>query len=474
MKHIPEKAFPRRDLGSLKAFLSECRNESLKRGHWQLVSISLPVKHIEPLAVLHSIFEPAERHFYLERPNADESVAGAEAVMEKTFQGPDRMREARQFAALVLENTIAFGDLTQPFMGPHFFCGFTFSDFAPADSFFEPGALFVPRWQVSRRKGRYSAVANLLVDAESDIGSQAERVWAAHEKFSSFDYQAFQPDPVEKRVLIETREAGGGDSFSNRVCDALQEIDKGSFEKIVLARAIDVLMNQPYRPLVTLNRLREQFSGCYAFSFANGRGQSFIGVTPERLIQLIGNHLKTMALAGTAPRGRTAGDDARLARSLMDSDKEIREHRVVIEAIRKRLKRIGIEARAGSSPGVMLLRNVQHLWTPIEASLNNNGHILDLVEELHPTPAVGGSPREITTRRIHDLEPFDRSLYAGTLGYFNCRGEGEFVVAIRSALINGRQARVYAGNGIVQGSDPQKESMETELKLNAMLPTLME
>lgn len=472
MKQIPEQAFPRRDLESLKSFLAGCRREALERDRWQLVSISLPVRHIEPLAVLHSIFEPGVRHFYLERPSKEEAVAGAEAVVEASFAGAERMEQSRAFAAETLENTIVFGDLSRPFAGPHFFCGFTFSDFPGDDALFEPGALFVPRWQVSRRGGYFGAVANLRIDKDSDLDFEAQRVWAAHQKFSAFDYRGLPAAPMDEQALISTREAGGEGAFRSAVRRALEEIRKGSFEKIVLARAIDLQMAQPYQPLVYLNRLREEFSGCYAFSFANGRGQSFIGVSPERLVRLRNGVVHTMALAGTARRGATAAEDAHLARSLLESDKDRREHRVVLEAIRRRLARLGLEAEAEENPSLMQLANVQHLWTPVAVRGVADRHILELVEQLHPTPAVGGSPRAITTQRIHDLEPFDRSLYAGALGFFDFRGEGEFVVAIRSALIEGKHARLYAGSGIVEGSDPALEHQETELKLKAMLPSL--
>lgn len=455
----------------LKAFLTDCRKVSRERGHAQLVNISLPVRHIEPLAVLHSIFEPGERHFYLERPNAEEALAGAEAVVEEGFRGPDRFGEAKRFAAKTLENTIAFGRIDGPLMGPQFLCGFTFSEVEPERPIFESGAVFIPRWQVSRKAGHYAAVANLVVDETSDLDLLADKVWGAHEKFSAFDYDQFAARPPGGRQLLRTEEAGGADGFERSVRRALGDIGSGRYRKVVLARALDLEMNQPYEPLVYLNRLREEFSGCYAFSFANGRGQSFIGVTPERLVRLRAGRMRTMALAGTVSRGTTAAEDARLGRRLLESRKDLHEHEVVIEAIRRRLTEVGLQAQAEGPPSLMRLSNVQHLLTPIEAATGDR-HILDLVDCLHPTPAVGGSPREVTTSIIDELEPFDRGLYAGALGYFNREGEGEFVVAIRSALIDGKRARLYAGSGIVEGSDPGMEKEETDLKLRAMLPSL--
>lgn len=472
MRHLDPRAFPDPSLEALVLFLRQCREQARADAHAKLVSISLPVRHIEPLSVLDSIFEVDAQHFYLERPDAALALAGAETVWGSTFSGPGRFAAVRAFADEVLEHTIHIGDPDYPGAGPHFFCGFTFGDTVPSGSCFEPASVFVPRWQVARNQGYYTAVANLRIEPEGDIEAAAQKVWAAHQKFSRFDYSHEPERPVATGELAAMREAGGEGKFEGMVRASLERISRGEFEKIVLARAIDLDRTGSYAPLSALARLREQFAGCYAFSFANGKGQSFIGATPERLLQIQDGVLRTMALAGTARRGATPREDASLARELLESEKDLREHRVVIESIRRRLKRFGLELPDLPPPRLMQLSNVQHLLTPISIPVGDRHDLLDLLSELHPTPAVGGSPRAVTTGIIGEIEPFDRGLYAGALGFFDFKGNGEMVVAIRSALIDGSRARVYAGSGIVEGSDPEKEKLETDLKLKAILPSL--
>ena len=178
------------------------------------------------------------------------------------------------------------------------------------------------------------------------------------------------------------------------------------------------------------------------------------------------------ALAGTAARGRGASEDAALAQALLHNDKDLREHRFVLETIAGRLAQLGLKLDYPAQPGLRRLANVQHLHTPVQAVLPDSVRLLTIVGALHPTPAVGGSPAAAAIARIRELEGFSRGLYGGAIGWVNARGGGEFFVGIRSALVDGATARVYAGAGIVAGSAPEKEFAETELKFKAMLGAL--
>jgi menaquinone-specific isochorismate synthase len=225
--------------------------------------------------------------------------------------------------------------------------------------------------------------------------------------------------------------------------------------------------------LRVLNGLRQRFPDCYAFSAATGRGPSFIGASPERLVRVSQNVFETEALAGSARRGLGASEDAALAAALQHNEKDLREHRHVVDSIVRRLAPLGLELEFDESPAIRRLANVQHLATPIRATLPDGVRLLDALARLHPTPAVGGTPREAAVKAIRELEGFPRGLYAGALGWLNARGGGEFFVGIRSALIDGASARVYAGAGIVSGSEPDREYTETELKFHAVQDALL-
>lgn len=455
---------PRRE--ELKLFLEACRDAAAEDGHFKIASITLETRRLDPLAVLESIYERGERHFYVEHPSRDWALAGAEPVVEATFSGSDRAARARDWSAEILEHTVAVGDLEATMAGPHFYAALAFEEAAAPESCFAPATIFLPRWQVARNGGSTTAVANFRVDPGADLEALTARLWGAYEKFTTFSYDD-GPEPRPASVECQA-EVGPAEGYRGRVRQALSAIASGDCEKIVVARAVDYFFDRPFRPLVTLAGLRERFRDCYAFSLENAAGQSFIGASPERLVQVAERRLRTEALAGTAPRGSGAREDAKLGHALLQSDKDRREHAHVVASICRRLGALGVACEAPVEPVLRVLPNLQHLQTPLEAEVPAGVHLLDLVAALHPTPAVGGVPREAAVPLIAELEPFARDLYAGAIGYFDHRGEGEFFVGLRSGLVDGSRARLYAGAGIVAGSDPDAEWRETEMKFTAL------
>jgi menaquinone-specific isochorismate synthase len=396
---------------------------------------------------------------------------GAETAVAFEAHGRDRFAAVQRWIDDTLEHTIAVGDVNAPFGGPHFFTSFAFNDDVEAGEPFPAARVFVPRWQVARAGSITTAVANLAVAPDADLAALTERVWRAHAKFVNFEYGEKAPAETHGAVLPVFRSTEAGD-YRAAVAQAVVRIGAGEFEKIVLARAQDLTADQPLHPLRVLNGLRQRFPECYAFSMANGRGQSFIGASPERLVRVSKGVLETEALAGSIRRGAGASEDAALATTLLRSEKDRREHELVVAAISGRLAQLGLKPEFEAQPGLRRLANVQHLHTPVRAALPENVRLLAALAALHPTPAVGGAPLAAAVAGIRGLEGFPRGLYAGALGWVNARGGGEFFVGLRSALVDGATARVYAGAGIVAGSMPEKEFAETELKFKAMLEAL--
>lgn len=476
MTILPIKPAEDASPAALRAFLATCQARAAADGEPVLASISLVVPALDPLAVLEAIFDPAEPHFYAERPSAATAIAGAEVAARATASGPGRFAAVRDFVERTLARTIAVGDFNAPFGGPHFFATFAFHDEVEPGEAFPAAQVFVPRWQVARAGEVTTAVANLLVEARSDLDALTARVWRAHGRFARFEFgpasaAAAEPARDIARVapVFEQTEAG---DYRETVRRGLARIAAGEFQKIVLARAIDLRADRPLHPLTVLDGLRERFPDCYAFSAATGAGPSFIGASPERLVRVSQGVVETEALAGSARRGVGASEDAALAGALLRSEKDLREHRHVIGSIVRRLTPLGVTLEHPAAPSVRKLANVQHLHTPMRGALPEGVGLLDLLAVLHPTPAVGGTPREAAVARIRELEGFPRGLYAGALGWLNARGGGEFLVGLRSALVEGERARVYAGAGIVAGSEPEREFAETELKFQALLAAL--
>jgi len=256
--------------------------------------------------------------------------------------------------------------------------------------------------------------------------------------------------------------------WTRLVAEVVQEVRSGDVEKLVLAREVRAHAEAPLVWGDVLRRLTDRYSACTTFAFARG-DTCFLGSTPERLIRHDWKTVRANYLAGSAARGVTEDEDRRLSRTLLNDRKEQHEHALVVDALRDALQPLCASLDVPDEPRLLSMPNVQHLHTPVEGVLRNDVHILNLVDRLHPTPAVGGVPKAAACALIQTHEPFDRGWYAGPVGWFDGRGDGEFVVAIRSALLQGPDALLYAGCGIVDGSDPDREYAESRLKLEPML-----
>jgi salicylate biosynthesis isochorismate synthase/menaquinone-specific isochorismate synthase len=228
--------------------------------------------------------------------------------------------------------------------------------------------------------------------------------------------------------------------------------------KVVIAR--EAVSAGSIDPVAAFFAAAAKFPLCRAFLIRNGE-TTFIGATPETLCRIKGEQLETEALAGTAAPG--AGE------ALLKSEKDLREHRLVIEDIKEALSPLAADVRASPKPELLTLPNAVHLRTPITARFS--GSPAKLVLALHPTAAVNGRPREAARKFLRERELFDRGWYAGVVGRVS-NGQAELRVALRSALVGGAEARLFAGVGIVTGSDARAEWLETERKLAAMRDAL--
>lgn len=261
--------------------------------------------------------------------------------------------------------------------------------------------------------------------------------------------------------------------FKQSVEAALDAIESTVLTKAVLAQVFDVSVETPFQVFPSLHNLRISHRDSHIFSTANGQGQVFLGASPERLLSIRDRTLYTEAIAGSAPRGNTPEADITLGNNLLANAKELHEHQLVVNYITEQLIQLNLEPQRSAFPKLLQLPHIQHLHTPIVANLPPGLNALDIVGHLHPTPAVAGVPQALACELIQEQESFERSLYAAPIGWVNYRGDSEFIVGIRSTLLDGQTARLYAGAGIVRGSQPDLEVSEIELKLQALLTTLL-
>ncbi|NUO51445.1 MAG: isochorismate synthase [Polyangiaceae bacterium] len=301
--------------------------------------------------------------------------------------------------------------------------------------------------------------------SRSEIGLVLSREELAHPAAIAEEVEALSQAPARGvhrprgRVLRD-----GRTMFERAVERALLSIEAGELSKVVLARAVSI--DSDATSSGVLAEL-EEAAGAVRYCIRRGSA-AFLGATPELLIKVQDGEVRTEAVAGTEPR---RGQELAEAARLLSRPKDLEEHRWVVEAITAGLERAGVTA-AHEAARVRTLPFVHHLVTPIVARRPEGAHVLDLVSALHPTPALGGSPRDQALAFIRDAEPVPRGLYAGPVGWVDARGNGEMVVALRGALMEPSGALAYAGAGIVRGSVVELEAQETDAKLLSMFRAL--
>ncbi len=479
----------------LHQFLLRCQQDAIRHQCPKLAHFACSVTEIDPLLALQDIVTANHTHFYFENARRQEAIAAIGSVAYFEPRGTHRFDTAQQFIQSWFQHSHTFfandTDL-EPDLDPDLepdrtklgsltaFCGFTFFDQPQSPSLSVPrSVLLIPRWQVSRQGDRATIAANVIIAPTTNLTQLAHSLWQKLQSLhASCQTEAIAPlpDPSlritsinHQRFLTETHPIH---HFKTAVSAALNTIQSQQLDKVVLAHTVNVERTQPFSTAQCLQNLRRLHPDCYLFSTGNGNGQCFIGASPERLLSIRQNQLVVDALAGSAPRGNTRSRDQDLAQQLLTSDKERQEHQVVLDFIVDRLRSLGLTPQFATRPDLLRLANIQHLHTPIQAALSQQLHPFDILAALHPTPAVAGFPREAACQEIRRHEPFERSLYAAPLGWIDTQGNSEFIVGIRSALLEGHHAQLYAGAGIVAGSDPDREAAEIQLKLQALLNAL--
>jgi menaquinone-specific isochorismate synthase len=462
------------DRDGLRRFLHYCQGESARLQHPILASITLPSDYLDPLAVLQTVNDPRQAHLFLECSSRREGLAGAEPILEVHASGEGRLLSIKDQCRAWGDHTIAAGDASLPWAGPHWLTRITFEEDSvnPEESLPAAWAM-IPRWQVGWLGNRFSATANLLVAAGSNLDALVEPLWRAHKRFRSFEYGDVHNtgSQTEAPATGNTiRKPSTPDRFRDQVCRALDAIHQGKITKLVLSRSLTLQSEVPWDALSIVNLLRARFPECHAFSFQDGYGVSWIGASPERLISLKNNHFETEALAGSIARGGNARQDAQLTLQLLASSKDLDEHGMVLTYILSRLQGLGLNPTWEPKPEILQLSNVQHLRVSITGTAPDGTHLLDLASALHPTPALGGLPAETALPLIRTLEEAPRGTYGGLTGWFDSQGNGNLMVVIRCARVQGSVARLVAGAGIVNHSLPELEYQETGWKLDGMLP----
>jgi isochorismate synthase len=421
-------------------------------GH-EVLLIERPMPDAVSVAALGKAFDVVASKGGVALEDASGKVVDFEA-------GDDRLLAASRLWRRVCES-IAGPAAATPISGPIAVGGFAYRpDRDPGEpwSGFPALLLRVPAVAVTRVRGRtYATAASAEAEALLELGEAGNlpglRAPAARK---------LEVTPVRNPL-----------AWTAAVESAAASLRAGDAAKVVLAREVLARGDGVVSAAMVARSLRAAYPSCFIYLITGADGTAFVGASPELLVRRSADRAFSQPMAGSVARGATDAEDERLARQLEDSVKDAVEHRIVSEFVVDALRPFAMSVTA-RPPEVVRFTNIQHLATSVTAELSQPpADALQLAAALHPTPAVGGWPRDAANALIDELEGMERGWYAGAVGWIDGRGDGEFAVALRCGLLWEDGARLYAGVGVMPDSDPARELEETELKFKALLTALV-
>jgi menaquinone-specific isochorismate synthase len=423
-----------------------------------VLSLALPLAGRDPLALLSQL-DQGQRFRFLWDSAPGLCLAASGRCNSLELSGPRRFELAQRFSAISL-GRLAAPQACPPLARPRVLLAFSFFDSPLQEGEGVPGVQAVlPRWQLSRQGRHCWLRLQRTLGGEVSARSLAEELWEQAARLAQLpaDPNAGQGDAPGPAILEGSSWQGGYRSVVER---GLELVEGGELRKLVLAVRQQLLLAHPLDPLQLLAQLRQRQPGSCRFLWQRADGPALLGASPERLLTVRQGQLRSDALAGTAPVGAQAPP-------LLQSDKDRREHELVVEAITAVLQQCGLSPRRPRHPRLARHGQLVHLHTPITAALGEQ-QPLALAAALHPTPAVAGLPRRQAMAALRSLEPFERGFYAAPIGWIDSEGDTELRVAIRSGSLQGRRLELTAGAGLVRGSAVERELAEVALKLGVL------
>jgi isochorismate synthase len=473
---LPGPASASTRLGTLVA---DARTRARATGTRVLVSIVERAPVLDPLAAVEALGHPSpgrdaammSDRMYWTRPSEAFSLAGFGSVITLEERGVDRFPAMdRGWAELRDGALVDDPSAGERGVGPLVMGGFAFEPDGPrTDRWrdFPAARLFVPRVHLTVVGEICWVTASLLVESSGDADIEPSALIALRRRVvDAATSRRRTPSGVASTATLAPVDARPAPAWGAAVNAAVTEIRAGALEKVVLAREVRLAAPRDFDVVETVRQLRSAHQASYVFAYWHG-GSAFVGASPELLVSLDGREVHASSLAGSVRRGATPASDAALASELLASAKDLVEHEVVRRALQEGLAEMCDDVVADDEPSLLSLPQVHHLYTDVRGVLRDGGSLLGVAGHLHPTPAVGGAPRDAALHFIREHEGIDRGWYAGPIGWVQPE-RGELAVALRSALITRNEASLFAGCGIVADSDPDAEYAESLLKLQPM------
>lgn len=385
-------------------------------------------------------------------------------------QDSDRFFHVEEEWEKFLRDCLIFNPYTEMGIGPVMFGGFSFDPCKEKTTLWSKYAnsLFhLPKYLLSIIDGQTFLTTNTVCTPHEDPYLFKKVSEERNEILNALH----QSEPKKSvAALLEMKEIGS-ERWKKTVDGVVKELTDGPLKKVVLARELRLVFDDQVMAENVLSNLYMQQHESFIFAFESN-GDCFIGASPERLVKKQGNEVYSTCLAGSISRGKTEEEDLKLGQMLLNDQKNLKEHGFVVEMIKEALEESCEEIILPEKPQLMKIRDIQHLYTPVVGKCHKDASLMLLVERLHPTPALGGLPKEEAVVKIREVEELDRGFYAAPLGWMDYRKNGEFAVSIRSGLIQGEEVSLFAGCGVVADSESESEYLETSLKFKPMLRAL--
>ncbi|MCO7176220.1 isochorismate synthase MenF [Sporolactobacillus kofuensis] len=432
-----------------------------------IACITQKIEKIDPLA----FYRVAQKRyngqrFYWENKDHDVVLAGIGAALSINAGRTLKYEQLKDEWAYIQNHAVISGIKGKQATGLLLFGGFSFDDkTTPSDHWqsFGFGLFYLPTFLLTTDKEQSYLTCSVVCTADdkpellsNHLAEQVEQLFGAKTDFTT-----------DQNPLITTQDQNA-EEWKRLVGEAVKVMETTDLQKVVLARTRKLTFQKPMHSEDLLSNLREQQPETCVFSMEAGTS-CFLGATPERLVKKSGNHLYSACLAGSIARGKDDDEDARFGEILLNDRKNRLEHHYVVDTVRSALAGLCEQLNIPEQPILMKNRNIQHLYTPVDGVCDPNRSLFDLIERLHPTPALGGLPRTSAMDWIAKHEKLDRGLYASPIGWCDGYGNGEFHVGIRSALINSERVTLFAGCGVVRDSVPAQEYEETSIKFQPMM-----
>jgi menaquinone-specific isochorismate synthase len=408
--------------------------------------------------------------FFWKDPSGDQVIVGIGVAKQvQSDQAIGRFDTVELEWKNLLKHAVICGEQTKPGTGPTIFGGFSFDPLKKKTglwSKFSDSLFHIPKYMLSFIDGECYFTTNVFC-TQHEEGDLFDKVY----KERQFLLEAVIQDREFSYPSIKEIEEIKAEEWKKSVSALVKSFNDSHLKKVVVARELRLKFERAVEVEKVLTHLFEEQKESFIFAF-EVNGDCFIGASPERLVKKEGTKVFSTCLAGSIARGSTWEEDQSLGQELLEDQKNLVEHQYVVEMIKEAMEETCKDVTLPNEPQLMKTKYIQHLYTPVIGQSREGTSLFDIVNRLHPTPALGGVPKELAVTKIREIEELDRGFYAAPIGWQDSQGNGEFAVAIRSALLQGEEASLFAGCGVVADSEAESEYIETSIKFRPMLTAL--